>query len=289
MAARQRLNKVIELLAGDGVVVSSSPIPTGSIEEAQAYGDSDFDMVVFEMEHHGFDFPNLRLSLQALLNRRRIAEDGLRPSVVPFTRIPPNSRETSQWIIKQALDIGVYGLVAPQLQTPEEALAIVNAARYPARRGSTLGGGERGYWPPVAARYWGLSQSDYVDKADVWPTNPDGELLIVGIIESQRGVQNVERILDATDGIGAIWPGPGDLAADMGLVGQPMHPEVQEQLQGVLEICNQRGVPCVGVGTSLEVAVRCIERGFRVVFTRLESGLAAAVRAAAPNRAASAG
>ena len=60
--------------------------------------EPDFDMVVFEMEHHGFDFIALRSSLQALLSRRRIAADGLAPSVVPFTRIPPNARETSQWI-----------------------------------------------------------------------------------------------------------------------------------------------------------------------------------------------
>ena len=100
-------------------------------------------MVIFEMEHHGFDFAGLRTSLHAMLNRRRICEDGPSPSVVPLTRIPPNARETSQWVVKQALDTGVYGFVAPQVQTPEDALAIVKAARYPARRGSSLGGGER--------------------------------------------------------------------------------------------------------------------------------------------------
>ncbi len=278
-----RLNRVIELLsAGQGqVVVSSPPIPNGSLEQAQAYGDSDFDMVVFEMEHHGFDFPNLRLSLQALLNRRRVVEDGLRPSVVPLTRIPPAARETSQWIIKQALDIGVYGLIVPQLETPEEAVAIVNAARYPARRDSGLGGGRRGYWPHVAARYWGLSSAEYVEKADLWPLNPEGEILIIGIVESRKGVENVERILDATNGIGAIWPGPGDLAADMGLIGQTAHPEVEEQVHGVLQICRRRGVPCVGVATGADDASRRAQQGFRIVFTPLERGIASVVRTAA--------
>jgi 4-hydroxy-2-oxoheptanedioate aldolase len=276
-----RLNRVIELLAAGQVVVSSPPIPNGSLEQAQAYGDSDFDMVVFEMEHHGFDFPNLRLSLQALLNRRRIAEDGLRPSVVPLTRIPPAARETTQWIIKQALDLGVYGLIVPQLETAEEAAAIVSAARYPARRGSGLGGGRRGYWPHVAARYWGLSSAEYVERADVWPLNPEGEILLIGIVESSEGVENVERILDATDGIGAIWPGPGDLAADMGLIGQTTHPEVEERLQHVLQACRRRGVPCVGVATNADDASRRAQQGFRIVFTTLERGIASAVRAAA--------
>ncbi|HLN15458.1 MAG TPA: aldolase/citrate lyase family protein [Acidimicrobiales bacterium] len=275
-----RLNKVIgRFLAGE-VVVSSVPVANGSVEEAQAYGDADFDMVIFEMEHFGFDFVGLRHSLQAMLNRRRIHEDGLAPSVVPTTRIPPNAGETSQWIIKQALDIGVYGFIAPQVKTPEEALAIVKAARYPARRGSSLGGGERGYWPQVAARYWGLSQADYIERADVWPLNPDGEILIVALIESRRGVENLERILDATNGIGAIWPGPGDMATDMGLaVTQPPHPEVEEQLAQVLTICSSRGVPCAAAAVSVEDAVARVAQGFQVILTPLVRGAAAAVRA----------
>jgi 4-hydroxy-2-oxoheptanedioate aldolase len=241
-------------------------------------------MVMFEMEHHGFDFPGLRTSLQAMLSRRRITEEGLRPSVVPVTRIPPAGRETSQWIIKQALDLGVYGLVVPQVETPEEALAIVAAARYPARRDRAGGGGRRGYWPHVAARYWGLNSLEYVHRADVWPLSPDGELLIIAIIESQRGVENLERILEATDGIGAIWPGPGDLAADMGLIGQHTHPEVEDNLQLVLARCQRRGVPCVGVAAGPEEAERRVRQGFRIVLTYLERGIASAVRAAASSR-----
>lgn len=282
--AQRRLNRVIELLSAGQVVVSSSPIPNGNFDQAQAYGDSDFDMVVFEMEHHGFDFPNLRLSLQALLNRRRIADDGLRPSVVPFTRIPPPARETTHWIIKQALDIGVYGLVVPQLETPEEAVSIVSAARYPAPRGGTLGGGQRGDRPPVAARYWGLTTAEYVERADVWPLNPEGEILLIGIIESQKGVENLERILDSTNGIGAIWPGPGDLSADMGLVGQTSHPEVEEKLQYVLETCKRRGVPCVGVGINAEGAALRAQQGFQILFVQMERGIASAVREAAERR-----
>ena len=277
----ERLNKVIGKLAAGEVVVSSQPVPNASVEVAEAYGDSDFDMVIFEMEHQGFDFLGLRNSLQAMLSRRRIAEDALAPSVVPITRIPPPGRETTQWIIKQALDLGVYGLVAPQLDTPEDALAIVNAARYPAQRGSALGGGQRGYSPQMAARYWGLGIQEYAARADVWPLNPDGELLVVGIVESVKGVQNLERILDATSGIGAIWPGSGDLSADMGLIGQFGHPEVEDQVQRVLAICRERGVACVGVAGGAEDAKRRVDQGFRIIFTRLESGVASAIRASA--------
>ncbi len=65
---------------------------------------------MIKMEHEGFILNNLRVCLQFLL----IAEKGCaQPDVVPLVRIPPNSRERYRWIIKQALDAGVYGLVLP--------------------------------------------------------------------------------------------------------------------------------------------------------------------------------
>jgi 4-hydroxy-2-oxoheptanedioate aldolase len=273
-----RLNKVIEKLEAGEVVASSSTIANASIEDAVTFGDSDLDMVIFEMEHYGFDFTGLRMSLQALLNRKRIAQDGLRPSIVPITRIPTTGREVTQWIIKQTLDIGVYGMIVPQIENAEEALALVNACRYPAQRGSNLGGGQRGFWPNLAVRYWGLERDEYLEKADLWPLNPDGELLVIGLIESKQGHDNLERILDATKGIGAIWPGPGDLAADLGVIGQINHPEVEALLQQALRICTERGVPCVGLGGTAEDAVRRIEQGFQIIFTR--PGMASTIRAA---------
>src|SRR5580704_2469625 len=89
--ASGRLNPMIEKLAAGDAVVSTPPVANGNWEVAQELGDSDYDMVIFEMEHFGFDFKGLRTSLQAMLNRRRIDQDGLRPSVVPATRVPPNA------------------------------------------------------------------------------------------------------------------------------------------------------------------------------------------------------
>src|ERR1700746_3755619 len=101
------------------------------------------------MEHEGFSFTTLRTSLQVLLNRKRIAEKGnLQPDVVPMVRVPPNARERNQWVIKQALDTGVYGLVLPHLSTVEDAQAAVAAARdtqVPGGQGfATAGGGGLG-------------------------------------------------------------------------------------------------------------------------------------------------
>ena len=87
---------------------------------------------MIEMEHEGLSFNNLRTSLQFLINRKRVADaDSLQADPTPVVRIPPNTREQNQWVIKQALDTGVYGLILPHLDTVEGAMSAVRAARYP--------------------------------------------------------------------------------------------------------------------------------------------------------------
>ena len=154
MAEKMRYNKIIDLLEHGKPVFSTSTVPNGSLDDLTYIADADYDAVIIEMEHEGFSFTTLRASLQVLLNRKRIAEKGnLQPDVVPMVRIPPNARERNQWVIKQALDTGVYGLVLPHLNTVEDAQAA----------------GERGWGNRIASRYWGLTPQEYYDAADLWP------------------------------------------------------------------------------------------------------------------------
>ena len=80
-------------------------------------------------------------------------------------------REQSQWIVKQVLDIGVYGIVFPMINTPEDAVAALQAARYIQAEDAPDQEpvGRRGHAPGNALRYWGLDQPEYFDRADVWP------------------------------------------------------------------------------------------------------------------------
>src|SRR6516165_8210411 len=149
MAEKLRYNKIIDLLEHGKPVFSTSTVPNGSLDDLTYIADADYDAVIIEMEHEGFSFTTLRTSLQVLLNRKRIAEKGnLQPDVVPMVRIPPNARERNQWVIKQALDTGVYGLVLPHLSTVEDARAAVVAARYPQVTGVQD-------FAPVGERGWG--------------------------------------------------------------------------------------------------------------------------------------
>ena len=134
-----RLNKVIDLLEQGKTVFCGGMVYNGNLDDMMYMADSDYDFCIIETEHEGFSFNNLRNSVQHLLNRKRILEKGnLQPDVVPFVRIPPNAREAggNQWVIKQTLDTGVFGLVLPHLNTVEDARASVVAARYPQVPGS---------------------------------------------------------------------------------------------------------------------------------------------------------
>ena len=212
MAEKMRYNKIIDLLEHGKPVFSTSTVPNGSLDDLTYIADADYDAVIIEMEHEGFSFTTLRTSLQVLLNRKRIAEKGnLQPDVVPMVRIPPNARERNQWVIKQALDTGVYGLVLPHLNTVEDAQAAVAAARYPQVPGvqDFAPAGERGWGNRIASRYWGLTPQEYYDAADLWPLDPEGNILLMGIVEEAEGVQNIRDILRQVRGIGAIWAAPG--------------------------------------------------------------------------------
>src|ERR1044071_5989711 len=125
-----RLNGVIKTLE-EGKVAFSAFTPV-DIESAVALASSALDGVVFEMEHGPLDFTARRAALQFMLDRRQIVDSGsLAANVTPMVRIPPNGGEMNQWIAKQVLDIGVFGIVFPHVSSVEEAWNAVSACRYP--------------------------------------------------------------------------------------------------------------------------------------------------------------
>ena len=128
-----RLNPAIRALeSGKPAFVTFSPPEIGA---AQSIAAAPYDGVVFEMEHNPYDIRALRDCMQYMLDRAQILKSGsLAPAVAPFVRIPPNGGEMNQFIAKQVLDIGVYGIVWPHVSTVEEARNAVQACRYPRPR-----------------------------------------------------------------------------------------------------------------------------------------------------------
>ena len=271
MADKVRLNKVIDLLSQGKVAFGGGMVYNGNLDDIMYMADSDFDFCIIETEHEGFSFNNLRNTVQHLLNRRRILEKGnLQPDVAPFVRVPPNARDLGggQWIIKQTLDTGVFGIIFPHLNTVEEAHAAVVATRYPQVPGvpDFEPEGQRGWWQRLAPRYWGLAPQEYYDVADLWPLDPDGEILLMGIVEEYEGVKNLKDILRVEKGIGAIWAGSGDMSVSMGKRGNSEDPEVEAAMLRILDICKDAGVPCATATNAGGVEQR-IDQGFRIIIS----------------------
>lgn len=282
-----RLNGAIKALEqGKPAFVTFSVAEIGM---AQAINAAPYDGVVFELEHNPYDITALRDCLQYMLDRRQIVRGGgLAPAVTPFARIPPNGGEMNQWLAKQVLDIGVFGIIFPHVSTVEEARNAVSACRYPRLPGAPLyhPPGIRGDAPMRAARYWGLSQQQYYARADVWPLAPQGEILVIIQCEDVRAIENLPRIMEEVPGIGVVLIGEGDLSQELGHPRDYEHPVVADAINRILGICRAHNVPCGHPHPDARNIERLIASGYRFLmpsaprsFAVLEQGLKLAGRA----------
>ena len=235
------------------------------MDNAIELAQSKYDSVVFEGEHLAWDPKNLRDTLQYMVLRGQVAKNGLAPSCAPFVRIPANGVEKNQFLAKQALDAGVYGVVWPHISTVEEAYNAVAACRYPRLKNKPLyePAGIRGDGPAVCSRYWGVGQQEYYDRADVWPLAPHGEIFVIIQIEDTAGVANLDDMLKNVPGIGAVLIGEGDLSQELGVPRQYEHPTVLEHMAQVVATCKKHNVVVGHPHVEMDNMERVIGEGFR--------------------------
>ena len=176
---------------------------------------------------------------------------------------------TNAWMVKQALAAGVHGLLLCHVETPAAVTAFVEAARYPYQTlgvGDRLGVGRRGSGGQApAAAIWGLSELDYLDRADVWPLNPDGELMLGLKIENRRALEHAEAST-AVPGIAYAEWGPGDMGMSFGLkdAHDPPYPPVMAAAEArVKAACDQAGIAFLSIVAPDDVT-RQIDAGVRI-------------------------
>lgn len=209
------------------------------------------DYLVVEMEHGLFDLPSLKAFMTGLVSGGPAPTGHLTPCII--VTLPTNGTSeavmrANAWMVKQLLALGVHGLLLCHAETPGAVRAFVEAARYPFHNrgvGDGLEVGQRGSGGQgFAARTWGLAVPDYVKKADVWPLNPEGELMLGLKIENQRALANVDESL-AVPGIAFAEWGPGDMGMSFGYPDRhdpPYPPEMIAARTAVLKACRANGV-----------------------------------------------
>jgi 4-hydroxy-2-oxoheptanedioate aldolase len=201
-----------------------------------------------------------------MLNRGQIARAGsVAPGVTPIVRIPPNGGELNQTYAKQALDLGAYGIVWPHVSTVEQAYNAVAACRYPRLKGGQRyePAGLRGDGPTAAVRYWGISQQEYYERADVWPLDPKGEILVILMIEDTVGIANLDDILKKVPGVGVVLIGEGDLSQELGYPRQYEHPKVVEAMGEIVRVCKANNVPVGHPHVGRDNVERIVKEGYR--------------------------
>lgn len=203
---------------------------------AEICAGAGFDWLLFDGEHA----PN---TLQTLVSQLQAVSSY---PVEPIARVPV----ADPAIIKQYLDIGFRTLLAPMIDSAEQAERAVAATRFPPR-------GIRGVASATSrASGFGANRA-YLAKAHE-------TISLIVQIESKAGVAAIEDIA-AVEGVDALFIGPGDLAASLGHLGDPMHSDVQDVISAAIARIKAAGKPAGIFAVSIEDARARMQSGVRFV------------------------
>jgi 4-hydroxy-2-oxoheptanedioate aldolase len=182
------------------------------------------------------------------------------PLIVKTPKIAPDTAKANENISRE-LNLGVSGIMFVEVESADEVRAGLNAMRFKSK------GGTRPDDVGAAAVYWGMSEAEYKQKADLWPLNPNGELVNWTIVESKEGLAHVREIA-AVKGIGALWPGAGTLRGvftTTSASGERVFDQAgwEQAIQTVLAACKEFHVPCGFPATPNDIEMR-MKQGFSV-------------------------
>ena len=216
-AKPKRINQAIELLAeGQPIYYTGSHSGTsGSYEQGVKDAQTYADYISYDMEHAPYDIKGLQEYMRGLAAGGPTRSGHRTPAVivnVPVNGLDAAAVHANAWMFSQVLATGVHGIMLTHADDPGAIRAFVEAVRFPIHhQGVGEGGlpeGRRGvHGNPTAAQIWGVSEEEYEEKADPWPLNPNGELLLGVKEEDKYALANVEENLKVP-GIGMAEWGP---------------------------------------------------------------------------------
>ncbi|MDB5568889.1 MAG: 2,4-dihydroxyhept-2-enedioate aldolase [Hyphomicrobiales bacterium] len=198
---------------------------------AELVAGTGFDFLVIDGEHAPNDIPLIMAQLQA------VAASTAHPVV------RPPIGETH--LIKQVLDIGAQTVLVPIVETVEQTRQLVQAMRYPPE-------GVRGVATLTRAAQFGRA-TDYLKTANE-------EVCLLVQVETRRGLENLDAIA-AVEGVDGVFIGPSDLAAALGHLGDPMHPEVVAAIEDAMVRIARAGKAPGILMANEKLARRCLELG----------------------------
>lgn len=240
-----RVNRAIELLA-QGQPIYYETVTERGYQGGRAAAATWADYINYEMEHSPFDLTLLSDFMRGLAEAGPTRGGHHTPTVIVTVPVDGSDEpvvRANAWQFRQALSTGIHGILLCHAEQPEAVRAFVEACRYPFHTlgvGEGLGQGRRGSGGQEhAAAIWGLGVDDYLARADVWPLNPNGELLLGIKVENSRAVARCEATTRVPGIAFAEW-GPGDNAMSLGYPNRhdpPYPPDMLAVRERVLAAC----------------------------------------------------
>jgi len=211
---------------------------------AELIAGAGFDWLLIDGEHAPNDLQDMLTQLQALAGFE----------VAPIIRpVWPDAVR-----IKQVLDLGAQTILAPMIETSEQAADVVRATRYPPA-------GIRGVGSALARASQFNRTANYLQTANE-------QICVLIQIETPKGVENLKEIL-AVEGVDGVFIGPADLSASMGHIGNPTHPEVQRVIEDSIALIKASGKAAGILMADKTLAQRYIELGAKFVAVGSDTGL----------------
>lgn len=204
-------NRVMRVISEGGMALGGL---TGSFTGpaiVELMGHSGLDAVLVDLEHNGIDLSQVQVMI--------VAAEAV--NITPIVRVP----ELDRPLITRLLDMGAQGIQLDGVQDAAQALALVDAVRFPPE-------GSRGLiWNSRSARYGSVNKRSYAEEAN-------RRTLVKISIDDPHGVEAADEIA-AVGGVDIIGVGAHDLSSMLGVVGKPEHPLLAAAIDRVIDAVNR--------------------------------------------------
>lgn len=219
-------------------------LSSGSVTAAEIAGAAGFDWLLIDGEHGLASESGILEILRALAAS----------TACPVVRIPSHDSP----LLGRVLDFGAGGIMAPGVESADEARQLVQRMRYPPR-------GKRGLTASSRAAGHGSQFKTYFSEANE-------KLALIAQIETADGVAHADEIA-AVDGVSALFVGHSDLSLNLGVFGDWEHDALKAAESRVIAACRKSGKLPGLLLKSGQSTAPYREKGFRLIALGTDSGL----------------
>lgn len=222
-----------EKLQGDEPLIGTM-LTLPSTEVAEIVSSLGYDWVFIDAEHSALDISQIGLLLQSLA-----------PGCSGVVRVPASDEA---WI-KRVLDLGVEGIIVPNVKTAAEAKRVVEMCHYPPAGTRSVG--------IARAHTYGLTFGRYMKTAN-------DDLMVIIQLEHHEAFENIDEILQVP-GFDAVFIGPYDYSASVGKTGKVEDEEVQREIARVNEKCRRKKIPAGIFGMNARAVNEYMLQGYMLI------------------------